>query len=110
MRPPVIARTPGEVLDATLGAVTVGLVPTMGALHEGHLSLIRRADAENDDTVVSIFVNPTQFNDPDDLARYPRTPDADIALAHEAGARIFYMPAVETVYPAGFATCPPTAR
>ncbi|HVL23663.1 MAG TPA: pantoate--beta-alanine ligase [Thermomicrobiales bacterium] len=104
MRPPVIARTPGDVLDATLGAVTVGLVPTMGALHEGHLSLIRRSDAENDDTVVSIFVNPTQFNDPDDLTRYPRTPDADIALAHEAGARIFYMPAVETVYPAGFAT------
>jgi pantoate--beta-alanine ligase len=103
-RPPIIARTPDEVMDATLGAVTVGLVPTMGALHEGHLSLIRRSDAENDDTVVSIFVNPTQFNDPDDLARYPRDPETDMALAREAGARIFYMPGVETMYPAGHAT------
>lgn len=104
MRPPVIARTPDEVMDATLGAVTVGLVPTMGALHEGHLSLIRRSDAENDDTVISIFVNPAQFNDPGDLARYPRTPEDDIGRAREAGARIFYMPSVETIYPAGFAT------
>ena len=103
-REPVIARTPDEVLDATLGAVTVGLVPTMGALHEGHLSLIRRSDAENDDTVVSIFVNPTQFDDPRDLERYPRTPEADIERAREAGARIFYMPEVRTVYPAGAAT------
>jgi pantoate--beta-alanine ligase len=104
MRPPIIARTPDEVQDATLGAVTVGLVPTMGALHEGHLSLIRRSDAENDDTVVSIFVNPTQFNDPGDLARYPRTPEDDIERARKAGARIFYMPDVGTIYPAGFAT------
>ncbi len=103
-RPPVIARTPDEVMDATLGAVTVGLVPTMGALHEGHLSLIRRSDAENDDTVVSIFVNPTQFNDPDDLARYPHHPEADMELAREAGAQIFYVPVVETLYPAGHTT------
>ncbi len=103
-RPPVIARTPDEVMDATLGAVTVGLVPTMGALHEGHLSLIRRSDAENDDTVVSIFVNPTQFSDPDDLARYPHHPEADMELAREAGARIFYVPVVETMYPAGHTT------
>jgi pantoate--beta-alanine ligase len=103
-RPPVIARTPDEVMDATLGAVTVGLVPTMGALHEGHLSLIRRSDAENDDTVVSIFVNPTQFSDPNDLARYPHHPEADMELAREAGARIFYVPVVETLYPAGHTT------
>jgi pantoate--beta-alanine ligase len=91
-------------MDATLGAVTVGLVPTMGALHEGHLSLIRRSDAENDDTVVSIFVNPTQFNDPDDLAHYPRHPEADMELAREADARIFYMPEVGTMYPDGHVT------
>jgi len=100
----VIAKTPDEVMDATLGAVTVGLVPTMGALHAGHLSLIRRAVVENDDTVVSIFVNPSQFNDPDDLTRYPRRPEEDIALVRNAGARTIYMPEVETIYPAGFAT------
>ncbi len=83
---------------------SVGLVPTMGALHEGHLSLIRRAAAENDLVVVSIFVNPTQFSDPADLERYPRTLDRDIALASDAGASILYAPDAETIYPRGFAT------
>ncbi len=83
---------------------SVGLVPTMGALHEGHLSLIRRAAAENDQVIVSVFVNPTQFNDPADLARYPRSLDSDTEMAAAAGATLIYAPAVEEIYPAGFAT------
>jgi pantoate--beta-alanine ligase len=76
----------------------------MGALHEGHLSLIRRAAAENDLVVVSVFVNPTQFGDPADLERYPRDLDRDTGLAADAGASIVYAPAAETIYPKGFAT------
>jgi pantoate--beta-alanine ligase len=82
----------------------IGLVPTMGALHEGHLSLIRRAAVDNDQVIVSVFVNPTQFNDPADLARYPRSLDRDADLAASAGATLIYAPAVEEIYPAGFAT------
>lgn len=78
---------------------TVGLVPTMGALHAGHVSLVKRSVAENDVTVVSIFVNPTQFNDKDDLAKYPRTLDADCILLKEAGATIVFAPSVDEVYP-----------
>ncbi|MBA3276403.1 MAG: pantoate--beta-alanine ligase, partial [Chloroflexia bacterium] len=76
----------------------------MGALHEGHLSLIRRAADENGIVVVSVFVNPAQFNDPADLERYPRTLEADAELAASAGADLLYAPAVETIYPHGFAT------
>lgn len=90
-------------LRAALGAAAVGLVPTMGALHVGHLALIRRAAAENERTVVSVFVNPTQFADPLDLARYPRNLDHDVALATSAGADLVYAPPVEAVYPPGFA-------
>ena len=82
----------------------VGLVPTMGALHEGHLSLIRRAAGENDLVVVSVFVNPAQFDDPADLERYPRTLDRDIELAADAGATAIYSPDAGTIYPGGFAT------
>lgn len=82
----------------------VGLVPTMGSLHEGHLSLIRRAATVCDTVVVSVFVNPTQFNDPADLAAYPRDEAADVALAVGAGASIVFTPRVDEVYPAGFAT------
>ena len=78
---------------------TVGLVPTMGALHEGHASLVRRAVAENDVVVVSIFVNPTQFNDKGDLARYPRTPDADRVLLARCGAHYVFAPSVHEMYP-----------
>jgi pantoate--beta-alanine ligase len=80
-------------------AKTVGLVPTMGALHEGHASLVRRSVAENDVTVVSVFVNPTQFNDKNDLRNYPRTLDADCALLSECGADIVFAPSVEEMYP-----------
>lgn len=78
---------------------TIGLVPTMGALHEGHASLVRRSVAENDVTVVSIFLNPTQFNDPKDLERYPRTLDSDCIILEECGAQIVYAPSVKEVYP-----------
>lgn len=78
---------------------SIGLVPTMGALHEGHASLVKRAVAENDVVVVSDFVNPTQFNDPNDLIKYPRTLDADCALLEKEGAYIVFAPSVEEVYP-----------
>lgn len=77
----------------------IGLVPTMGALHEGHSSLVRRAVAENDVVVVSDFVNPTQFNDQNDLIKYPRTLEADCALLEKEGAHIVFAPSVEEVYP-----------
>jgi len=78
---------------------TIGLVPTMGALHEGHASLVRRSVKENDVTVVSVFLNPTQFNDPKDLERYPRTLDADCQLLQECGADIAFAPSVKEIYP-----------
>ncbi len=77
----------------------VGLVPTMGALHEGHASLVRRAARENDLTVVSVFVNPTQFNDQNDLKKYPRTPEADCRLLQACGATHVFLPSVEEMYP-----------
>lgn len=78
---------------------TVGLVPTMGALHAGHASLVKRCVAENDVTVVSVFVNPTQFNDKNDLAKYPRTLDADCRLLEACGATFAFAPSVEEMYP-----------
>jgi pantoate--beta-alanine ligase len=83
---------------------SIGLVPTMGALHEGHLSLIRHARATCDVVVVSLFVNPAQFNDAADLAAYPRDEARDAALAAEAGADLLFAPAADEVYPPGFAT------
>ena len=77
----------------------VGLVPTMGALHAGHKSLVDRARKENDIVVVSVFVNPTQFNNKQDLATYPRTEERDCALLEAAGCDVVFMPAVEEVYP-----------
>lgn len=77
----------------------VGFVPTMGALHAGHRSLVEKARKECETVVVSVFVNPTQFNDKNDLKHYPRTPEADEALLKEAGADIVFMPSVEEVYP-----------
>lgn len=78
---------------------SIGFVPTMGALHEGHASLVRRSVKENDITVVSVFLNPTQFNDPKDLERYPRTLEADCRLLEECGADITFAPSVEEIYP-----------
>ena len=77
----------------------IGLVPTMGALHDGHASLIRRSVKDYDVTVVSVFLNPTQFNDQNDLARYPRTLEADCALAETCGADIVFAPSVKEIYP-----------
>lgn len=78
---------------------TVGLVPTMGALHQGHASLVSRSVKDNDVTVVSVFVNPTQFNDKNDLEKYPRTLDADCKLLEKQGATIVFAPSVDEVYP-----------
>lgn len=91
-------------LREELETANVGLVPTMGALHEGHLALIRRSVSDNERTVVSLFINPTQFNNPADLAAYPRDLDRDLARAAEAGADLIYAPDVPEVYPDGFAT------
>lgn len=77
----------------------IGLVPTMGALHEGHASLVKRSVADNDVTVVSVFVNPTQFNDKNDLKNYPRTLEADCTLLSSLGADYVFAPSVEEVYP-----------
>ena len=78
---------------------SIGLVPTMGALHQGHASLVERSVKENDVTVVSVFVNPTQFNDKNDLKNYPRTLEADCALLEKVGATITFAPTVEEMYP-----------
>lgn len=78
---------------------SVGLVPTMGALHEGHLALVKRCVEENGCSVVSVFVNPTQFNDKNDLILYPRTPEADYKLLKDAGCNIVFAPDVEEMYP-----------
>ncbi len=83
---------------------TIGLVPTMGALHEGHLSLVRRARAEREVVVVSLFVNPSQFDEDADLAAYPRDEARDAALAAEAGATVLFAPSAGEVYPPDFST------
>lgn len=89
-----------ETLDAErANGKSVGLVPTMGALHEGHASLVRRSVKENDVTVVSIFLNPTQFNDLKDLERYPVTLESDCAILEQCGAQIAFVPSVSEVYP-----------
>lgn len=97
-----IIRTIAELkakLDAARAEGSIGLVPTMGALHAGHRSLIERARRENDTVVVSVFVNPTQFNNPTDLATYPRTEEADAAMLREAGVDYAFIPSVEEIYP-----------
>lgn len=80
---------------------SVGFVPTMGALHQGHLSLVEQSRKKNQVTVVSIFVNPTQFNDTKDLEKYPRTPGKDIELLSTVGCEVVFLPTVEEVYPDG---------
>jgi pantoate--beta-alanine ligase len=82
---------------------TIALVPTMGALHQGHLALVEEAKRRADAVVATIFVNPTQFNDPDDLARYPRTEAEDALQLAGAGCDLLWMPSVDAIYPTGFA-------
>lgn len=99
-----VIRDVGTLRTALADGGRTGLVPTMGAFHEGHLSLIRAARAACDLVVVWLFVNPTQFNEAADLANYPRDEERDAALAAASGADILFAPTVEQVYPAGFAT------
>ena len=98
-----ITRTIAET-RAALPDGQVGLVPTMGAYHAGHLSLFAAAREENDFVVASLFVNPAQFGSPADLARYPRDETADAAIAQEAGVDVLFAPAVEELYPPGYET------
>jgi pantoate--beta-alanine ligase len=101
-------RTVAELRAALAGARregrSIGLVPTMGYLHDGHLSLVRRAAADCDEVVVSLFVNPAQFNDPADLDAYPRDEARDAERAAAAGASLLFAPSAEEVYPPGFST------
>ncbi len=86
------------------GHATSGLVPTMGSLHDGHLALLRQARAENDVVVMSLFVNPAQFAEDSDLARYPREAEHDLALARDAGVDLVFAPTVDEIYAPGFDT------
>jgi len=101
-----VHRTIHDVREALrpLREDSVGLVPTMGSLHEGHLSLLRAARAENETVVMSLFVNPAQFAARDDLARYPRDEARDLELAREAGVDLVFAPSREEMYPPGFQT------
>ena len=107
MRPPVVAtveETRRAVADARRRGLSVGLVPTMGALHEGHASLIRAAREQTGFVVVSIFVNPTQFGPKEDLSRYPRPLDQDLDVCAREAADLVFHPEPATVYPPGFCT------
>jgi pantoate--beta-alanine ligase len=99
-----ITRTIAETREALRGRGDVGLVPTMGVYHEGHLSLFRAARDECETVVASLFVNPAQFGDAADLSRYPRDEERDAALAEEAGVDLLFAPRVEELYPPGFET------
>ena len=98
-----VVRTIAELREglAPRRGASIGLVPTMGALHDGHLSLLRAARAECHTVVLSVFVNPAQFQDAADLERYPRDEGRDLALAEEAGVDVVFAPAVEELYPPG---------
>lgn len=103
-----VIRTAHLLRDALHGgrhpSHTIALVPTMGAYHDGHLALMREAKREHHQVVVSLFVNPTQFNDPNDLEAYPRDSVADMEMAEQAGCDILFVPEVAEIYPAGFDT------
>ncbi len=102
----IVIKSPIE-LDSLLKSSrinnhTIGFVPTMGALHHGHLSLIKQCKSENDITVCSIFVNPKQFNEVEDLNKYPRPIEKDIILLQESGTDILFLPSIENIYPSGY--------
>jgi len=101
-----VVRTIAEAREALepFREGSIGLVPTMGSLHEGHLALLRTARAENDTVVMSLFVNPAQFGDETDLARYPRDEEHDLDVAREAGVDVVFAPAADEMYPPGFQT------
>lgn len=99
-----VAGLRGRVAGWKAAGQTVGVVPTMGALHDGHLSLVRAARAGCARVIVTIFVNPTQFSSPADLAKYPRTEEADAVLLAAVGVDAIFVPAADQVYPGGFAT------
>jgi len=94
-----IVELQNELFEIRKQGKTIGLVPTMGALHEGHASLVRRCVSENDVSVVSVFLNPTQFNDKQDLERYPRDLESDCRLLESCGADYVFAPSVEEMYP-----------
>jgi pantoate--beta-alanine ligase len=102
----IVARTIADVRAELAGSRTgsIGLVPTMGALHGGHLALLRAARSECDTVVMSLFVNPTQFGDPADLAAYPRDETGDLEIARESGVDVVFAPSPEEMYPPGFQT------
>lgn len=105
---PKILRTVADIRALARGwkarGETIGVVPTMGALHDGHLSLARRARAECDRVITTIFVNPKQFNNPEDLKKYPRTEEADAALLGTVPVEAIFAPPVDQIYPEGFGT------
>lgn len=105
-----IAEVRAVVRDLRLTGQTVGFVPTMGALHAGHMSLVAAAKAENDAVITSIFVNPTQFGQQADLDKYPRTEEADCAMLEAAGVVAVFMPSVEIMYPDGAETIVETTK
>lgn len=94
-----IAEVKNFIQDTKLQGKTIGFVPTMGALHHGHIELVKKADSENDITIVSIFVNPIQFNNPEDLAKYPRTLDSDVEKLKETNCKVVFAPSAEEMYP-----------
>ena len=101
----LIVNSPDELRQWRSGASgTIGFVPTMGAIHEGHMSLVDVSKARHPFTVVSIFVNPTQFGPHEDFHRYPRPVEADLALCRNRGVDVVYMPSVAAMYPPGCLT------
>src|SRR5690606_17013267 len=99
-----VADVRSEVSGWKKQGLTIGLVPTMGALHDGHLSLVRLAKAICDRVIVTIFVNPIQFNNAEDLAKYPRTEDADVKLLSDLEVEVVFAPSPSEMYPDGFVT------